>query len=101
MRLKPQEIQEIVKIGKSLFGENCQIYIFGSRIDNTKKGGDIDIYIETNLDIPLILENKIKFLVSLVKAIGEQKIDVIVFNPKKMKKEHIHEIAKKEGIRIW
>jgi len=53
------------------------IFLFGSRLDDNKKGGDIDLYLE--VDEKPSLEKKLKFLAKLKRALGEQKID-IVFN---------------------
>ena len=53
------------------------IFVFGSRLDDHKKGGDIDLYLE--VDEKPSLEKKLKFLAKLKRALGEQKID-IVFN---------------------
>lgn len=47
MRLKPKEIQAIKKAAKKQFGAGAKIFLFGSREDDSKKGGDIDLYIET------------------------------------------------------
>ena len=55
--------------------ENVQVFLFGSRIDITKKGGDIDLYIKT--EVGNDFSHKIKFLVALEQQIGEQKVDVV------------------------
>jgi predicted nucleotidyltransferase len=44
MRLQPHEITSIQKSVKKYFGES-QIYLFGSRLKQEVKGGDIDIFI--------------------------------------------------------
>jgi predicted nucleotidyltransferase len=44
VRLTYKEKEIIKSECKKIFGE-CEIYIFGSRIDDNKQGGDIDIYI--------------------------------------------------------
>ncbi len=49
--------------------------MFGSRVDNAKKGGDIDLYIKTEAGNDF--SHKIKFLVALEQQMGEQKIDVV------------------------
>jgi hypothetical protein len=49
--------------------------LFGSRVDNAKKGGDIDLYIKTEAGNDF--SHKIKFLVALEQQMGEQKIDVV------------------------
>ncbi len=42
MRLKKEEIK-IIKETINKFVDNPTIYIFGSRLDDKKRGGDIDI----------------------------------------------------------
>ena len=60
---------EVFKIG--------EIYLFGSRVDDSKKGGDIDLYIVSTCKENLA-SKKIEFLVKLKSIIGEQKIDVVL-----------------------
>lgn len=98
MRINEEVIELIRKLANKYFGQDSKVYIFGSRIDDSKKGGDIDIYIETFIEN--IVNNKILFLIELEKKIGEQKIDLIIYNPNLMEEDLIHQIAKKEGIRI-
>ena len=77
VRLTEDEIKAIKESAIKNFGKNVKVWIFGSRTDLTKKGGDIDIYIETE-DLSDRVDKKIKFLVDLQNKIGEQKIDVII-----------------------
>jgi len=44
MRLSDSEVQKIKTKVQSIFGV-AVVYLFGSRVDDTKKGGDIDLYI--------------------------------------------------------
>jgi predicted nucleotidyltransferase len=74
LRLKKYEKEAIISTFKEIF-ENGEIILFGSRIDDTKRGGDIDLYIKA----PYSFEKKIKFLAKLKRKIGDRKIDV-VFN---------------------
>ena len=48
MRLQKKEIQTILQVAKSIYGERVKVYLFGSRLDNTKRGGDIDLLIRTD-----------------------------------------------------
>ena len=76
MRLSKREIKAIKESFKEVFKVG-EIYLFGSRVDDNKRGGDIDLYIYTPLKDNLTAK-KIEFLVSLKRKIGEQKIDVII-----------------------
>ncbi len=77
MRLNKHYIDSIKTVFTSVFGGG-DIYLFGSRVDDMKKGGDIDLYIELT-DKSNLFEKKIKFLAKLKQKIEDQKIDV-VFN---------------------
>jgi len=100
VRLSDYEVNAIKEAAKKYFGEKCKVFIFGSRADLKKRGGDIDIFIETEVGIKEIVRNRTKFLSELEVKIGEQKIDVVVYNPEVMKKELIHEIAFRDGVEI-
>jgi predicted nucleotidyltransferase len=95
MRLSKEQTNIIKKAVKENFGENAVVYLFGSRTDDKKMGGDIDLYIETDKKKDL-LEKKIKMLVQLHKNLGEQKIDIILNNFRGVK--YIYEVARREGI---
>ncbi len=57
-----------------------EIYLFGSRLDDNAKGGDIDLYIKLQNNPPASqqFEKKLEFLALLKQRIGDQKIDVIL-----------------------
>ena len=95
MRLTNKEVEAITSIYKKIF-KSGKIYLFGSRVDDTKKGGDIDLYIQTDNKDNLI-EKKINFLVELKREIGEQKIDVVL---SKDINRPIEQIALKNGIQL-
>ena len=77
MRLTPRYIEVIKKHFKQFF-QNGEIYLFGGRVDDSKKGGDIDLYLVLT-EHSNLFEKKIKFLSRVKRELGEQKID-IVFN---------------------
>jgi predicted nucleotidyltransferase len=65
------------------FGESVKVSLFGSRTDDHKKGGDIDLFISCVNPVRLNLQSKIDFLIRLKSIIGDQKIDVILDTPSK------------------
>lgn len=76
MRLTEFEINAIKQSAQEIFGAKVEVFLFGSRVDDAKKGGDIDLYIKAEAGNDLI--HKVKFLVALEQKIGEQKIDVVL-----------------------
>ncbi len=81
MRLKARIINTINDaVGKS-FGD-VNVYLFGSRVDDTKKGGDIDIAIESDLSRIDFRRSKAKLIAQLIKVDFDFKIDIVNYNTK-------------------
>ena len=98
MRLNNKDIYAIKNITRDVFGETATIRLFGSRTDDRKKGGDIDLLIQCNRFISRQeqYQLKINFLVQLKKIIGDQKIDVLIDNG--LQTNSVIQEAYKEGI---
>ena len=94
MRLQKWEIEEIKKAAKIVFGEEVKVILFGSRVDDNKKGGDIDLYVIT--DNPSY-EKKKRFWIELQERLGEQKIDIILSEDSN---RSIEKTALKEGVEL-
>jgi predicted nucleotidyltransferase len=97
MRLTDFEKITIKDTAKNIFGSDAKIFVFGSRADDSIKGGDIDLFIETAKKSSL--QDKISFISHLKLKLGDQKIDVVVSSPMK-KDQKIFRIAKETGIEI-
>ncbi len=98
MRLKPHEREKTKDIARQFFGSDARVWLFGSRVDDTRRGGDIDLYIETSRYSGL-LEAKVKALLALQRALGEQKVDLIAYN-RDEELSAIAKIAKQNGIEL-
>jgi predicted nucleotidyltransferase len=99
MRLTPKETQIISETFSQYFSSDDHLWLFGSRVNDTTKGGDIDLYIETHeTDANALLEKKLNFVNELWQQLGEQKIDVILNMLSSNTKLPIYLIAKKEGV---
>lgn len=97
MRLTEFQINSIKEIFLEQFPKGDHIWLFGSRVYPEKKGGDIDLYIETSLrDVGEIIDAKIRLSTKLKFKIGDQKIDIVV-NSQAIQLP-IYEVARKEGI---
>ena len=76
MRLQKQEIHTILQVARNIYGEKVKVYLFGSRLDNTKRGGDIDLLIRTDEEKKGVLA-RIRMIAQLKFLLGDQKIDII------------------------
>lgn len=77
MRLSKDEIIAIKKAFIEAFNDG-KIYLFGSRIDDTKRGGDIDLYLCPSQKFDDERIRRRNFLIKLDEYIGEQKIDAVM-----------------------
>jgi len=75
---------------------NAKVWLFGSRVDDNKKGGDIDIAIFSE-KIDNDVMQKIQVRRFICDRIGEQKIDIVTTNSGK---EPIFKLAVAEGIQL-
>ena len=57
MRLSKKELETIKSTIRNIFGD-AVVYLFGSRIDELKKGGDIDLYIISSLNEDLFQKKR-------------------------------------------
>lgn len=99
IRLRAKDIDLIKNAFLLFFSSDDQLWIFGSRVDSEKRGGDIDLYVEVNsLNHTDILTRERKFWNTLQDVLGEQKIDIVVnYGQNKLL---IYDVAKREGIRL-
>ncbi len=76
MRLYKEQI-EVLKNKLQTLSSSAKLYLFGSRIDDTARGGDIDLLVVSNTltkkDLRLIR-------VDFFEHFGEQKIDIVLDN---------------------
>ena len=99
MRLSGHYRTTIKEILTRHFGEESKFYLFGSRVDDTKRGGDIDLYIETDLDSDKAWDARSKSWIEMQRRLEEQKIDIVVhINGTEF--SGIEKIAKRDGVEL-
>jgi len=82
------------------FGTGSELRLFGSRVDDSARGGDIDLYVEPEIqEVDAIMEAKLGTLRVLHQLLGEQKIDLVI-NRKVGKMLPIYKIAKEMGVAL-
>lgn len=77
MRLSPRVSFIIKKIFHESFPK-AEVFLFGSRVDDSAKGGDIDILLITEEKLSWVSINRIRRLI--LNEIGEQKVDIVNFS---------------------
>ena len=99
MRLTDLQRTIIRETVTETFGAGASVWLFGSRVDDNQRGGDIDLLIETDqADAEIIARAEIAFLAKIQMRMGEQKIDVLLDYPSCRSRPPICAIAKRTGI---
>lgn len=62
MRLSPEQIDIILNTVHAQAGADARVVLFGSRTDEKKQGGDIDLLIESSPALGLMQRARIKHL---------------------------------------
>ena len=60
-----------------------RIFLFGSRVNDEKKGGDIDVYFETSKNLGLKTKLTLEYQLT---TLCETKVDLLVKNPEQEEK---------------
>ena len=99
MRLTETQIQAIHATAEELFGSDVCVSLFGSRVDDYQRGGDIDLLIEVDHALDNRPAMAARFSARLQRRIGEQRIDVLIIDPN-TRLQPIHRIARETGVRL-
>jgi len=95
MRLSPEQIATIKQETEHFFGAQAEVWLFGSRVDDAAKGGDIDLYVETDSrEVALSVAHARG---RLTDRLGRY-VDLVVNNH--TKDEPIFHVAKLQGVRL-
>ena len=97
MRLSPAERHTIRQVVNRLTGGQGQVWLFGSRTDDTARGGDIDLLVEC----PEPEEHPARLMASigaqLEMVLGERRIDVLLQAPN-LRQLPVHRVARETGV---
>ena len=96
MRLTSQQIAAISDIVQLVASERKSVRVFGSRLNDAGRGGDLDLLVEfaEAVENPALLSARLSAKISRVMA--GRKVDVLLSAPN-LQRLPIHEIAFQEG----
>lgn len=98
MRLTTAQQQLIRDAVAASFGPSARVRLFGSRTDDRRRGGDIDLLVESDMPIDAPVRRRLDLLGRLERALGERRIDVVVAQPSDTRP--IVAIARAEGVAL-
>ncbi len=95
MRLNPDQTEIIRHAARDAFGPGAEVFLFGSRVDDNKRGGDVDLLVHPD-KADHLLARKIRFLGLLEQQMGDRKIDVVIEAPGDIRP--IVQVARETGV---
>jgi predicted nucleotidyltransferase len=95
----PRETAEriIRETAGEMLGPEARVRLFGSRLDDAARGGDIDLQVEMPrpVDQPAVMAARFK--ARLLQRLGDQRIDVVFTDPLSLALP-IHDVARRERV---
>ncbi len=97
MRLTPDQTRAIVTATRAVAGAQAQVKLFGSRLDDSARGGDIDLLVELPQPVERPAWLAARVTASVQRALGDRKVDVLVIDAQTIL-EPVHRAAKRDGV---
>lgn len=99
MRLSKSQVESIREAAQKVLGQHVVIRLFGSHTDDTLRGGDIDLLLETDH----VIENRAQAICAiqgaLMRSLGDRKIDILIKDPRTPEATVIR-IAQQTGVSL-
>lgn len=99
MRLSTNTRKIIRDTVEEIFGSEVTVTVFGSRTDDSARGGDIDLLILSDTPIAQRERKALQLVARLQIRLGDQPIDVLVLDPE-TPRQAVHEEALRRGVRL-
>ena len=99
MRLTAEARQVIRQTAREIFGGKVEVRLFGSRLDDTARGGDIDLPVVADEAIAEQERKTLRFVAKLQMHLGDQPIDVLVIDPA-TNRQPVHMHALQQGVAL-
>ena len=97
MRLSPQHQTAIRELTREVVGDQARVLLFGSRTDDTQRGGDVDVLVQSPQVLPERLALELRLGARLERALGGRKVDLLLVDPS-TPLQPVHRIALAHGV---
>lgn len=102
MRLSPAERHAIEAASQEAFPPGTRVLLFGSRLSDTRRGGDIDLLVEPaqRLAPEELVRRRTLFLARLYRLLEERRIDVVVTPGPEADERPVVRTAREQGLEL-
>ena len=81
MRLQPDHIAVIKRVTAQVLGDDARVTLFGSRVDDAARGGDIDLLVEVPASLPNRAVAAARLAAGIERQLGGSQIDIVLVDP--------------------
>ena len=96
MRLSAQQVQDIVQQARLVAGQHASVWLYGSRLDDSRLGGDVDLLVESTPSMDLLQRARLK---NLLEWRLQLPVDVLAADPRQPASPFVA-IARAEASRL-
>jgi predicted nucleotidyltransferase len=97
MRLTEHQVQAIRDATLEVVGHAAPVWLFGSRTNETSRGGDVDLMVQLNDPVNDPASLMIKLATKVSKSMYGRKVDVLIDAPN-LKHFPIHDLVKEREV---
>jgi predicted nucleotidyltransferase len=99
MRLSTLEHNIVLEAARRHFGESAEVWLFGSRVRDDARGGDIDLLVELPAPVASPLSLALAFEADIQSELDDPKVDVLVHTAGE-EASPICRLARETGVRL-
>jgi len=102
MRLSPAERRAVEVASREAFPAGTRVLLFGSRLDDARGGGDIDLLVELPDPLPAdeVVDRRTRLTARLYRLLDERRIDVLITDAMQQDARAVVEAARQQGIEL-
>lgn len=102
MRLTADERDAVVAASRAVLPAGVRVSLFGSRVDDDRRGGDIDLLVEpsTVLGAAEFVSLRTRLAARLYRLMGERRIDIVLADPGEVGDRLIVSEARRQAVEL-
>lgn len=97
MRLSPQHREAILRVVTETCGSSARVRLFGSRTDDVRRGGDVDLLVELPDEPERLFDLQRQLAAKLFRALDSRPVDVLIVGPH-TPRASVHDEALRHGV---
>jgi predicted nucleotidyltransferase len=99
MRLSTEQISNVRTLTSQLAGGSARVWLFGSRVSDDTRGGDVDILVELDSAVLEPAQLSARLAARISRSMFGRRVDVLIKAPNLLHLP-IHDVALAQGVQL-